>query len=188
MDNRQKIIIKALSLFASRGYDAVGVQEISIACRITKPTLYHYFTNKRGLLEAILAIYYPLFLKEIKRATDYHHDLVMNLRALADIFFEFAQKESEFNRFSLAADFSPPESEAHIAHKQYLEAFRDTIEAMFLLAVVDHGNMRNKQRQLAISFVGLLRGYIGMYLSGEIVLDEAIGKAVVKQYMHGIFS
>ncbi len=41
-DTRARILCHALQLFASRGYDATGVQEIVEAAGVTKPTLYHY--------------------------------------------------------------------------------------------------------------------------------------------------
>ena len=56
-ENREMILQKALELFAGRGYDAVGVQEICAAAGITKPTLYHYFGSKRGLLDALIGHY-----------------------------------------------------------------------------------------------------------------------------------
>ena len=43
MDNRARLLDCAQDLFAARGYDAVGVQEIVEAAGVTKPTLYHYF-------------------------------------------------------------------------------------------------------------------------------------------------
>ena len=49
------LIERALELFAARGYDAVGVQEIVEAAGMTKPTLYHWFGSKQGLLRAALA-------------------------------------------------------------------------------------------------------------------------------------
>jgi AcrR family transcriptional regulator len=54
MDNRQRLLDCALELFSLRGYDAVGVREVVEAAGVTKPTLYHYFDSKRGLLEALL--------------------------------------------------------------------------------------------------------------------------------------
>ena len=54
MENRERILRCALELFSSRGYDAVGVQEIVSTVGITKPTLYHYFGSKEGLLKALL--------------------------------------------------------------------------------------------------------------------------------------
>ena len=47
-DNRAKILACAMQLFAARGYDAVGVQEIVDAVGIAKPTLYHFFGSKAG--------------------------------------------------------------------------------------------------------------------------------------------
>jgi len=54
MDNRSTILARALELWSERGYDAVGVQEIVDAAGITKPTLYHYFGSKRGLLDCLI--------------------------------------------------------------------------------------------------------------------------------------
>lgn len=54
MDNREKILRCALELFYHKGYDAVGIQEICQSAGITKPTLYHYFGSKYGLLEVLL--------------------------------------------------------------------------------------------------------------------------------------
>ena len=39
--------------FYEKGYDAIGVQEIADAAGVTKPTLYHYFGSKYGLLQAV---------------------------------------------------------------------------------------------------------------------------------------
>ena len=49
MENREKILESALDLFFTKGYDAVGVEEIAERAGITKPTLYHYFGSKYGL-------------------------------------------------------------------------------------------------------------------------------------------
>jgi TetR/AcrR family transcriptional regulator len=54
MDNRNNLLDHALNLFAERGYEAVGVQEVVETAGVTKPTLYHFFANKRGLLDALL--------------------------------------------------------------------------------------------------------------------------------------
>ena len=53
MDNRMNILEKALHLFYEKGYDAIGVQEIADAAGVAKPTLYHYFGSKYGLLQAV---------------------------------------------------------------------------------------------------------------------------------------
>ena len=51
MSNKQRILEVGLTLFAQRGYEATSVQEICDQVEITKPTLYHYYGSKQGLLE-----------------------------------------------------------------------------------------------------------------------------------------
>jgi TetR/AcrR family transcriptional regulator len=41
MENREILLDRALTLFSTRGYDAVGIQEIVDSAGVTKPTLYH---------------------------------------------------------------------------------------------------------------------------------------------------
>ena len=74
MDNRSTILGHALDLFASRGYDAVGVQEIVDAAGITKPTLYHYFGSKLGLPNTVLEEHFSVLHRSVERAADYHHE------------------------------------------------------------------------------------------------------------------
>jgi AcrR family transcriptional regulator len=188
MDNRQKILDTALSLFSRKGFESVGIQEICTECTITKPTLYHYFGSKRGLLDALFEQSYPSFLDKVALASKYNHDLVMNLEALANVFFTIAKNDPRFTRLSLIASFSPVESEIHDAQKKYSNKLNAYIEELFRNAVGDHGNMRNKEKQLSLSFIGLLRSYSGFELSDEVELNVSVLRAIVKQFMHGIFS
>lgn len=53
-DTKQKILDEALELFASRGYDSVGVGEIAKAVGIKAPSLYNHFPSKRAIFDAII--------------------------------------------------------------------------------------------------------------------------------------
>ncbi len=53
-DTKQKIIDKALELFAVRGYDAVSVGEIAEAVGIKAPSLYNHYPSKQAIFEAIV--------------------------------------------------------------------------------------------------------------------------------------
>jgi TetR/AcrR family transcriptional regulator len=188
VDNKKNILDKALQLFSLRGFDAVGVQEICNECAITKPTLYHYFGSKKGLLDAIFEFYYPPFIQKIKDAAQYRHDIIINLESIANIFFMLEKELPVFARFSLVASFSPVESDIHTAQKKYTSRITELIKELFLLAVVDHGNMCGKEQLLGMSFTGLIQSYCGFALSNEVELNDQIARAVVKQFMHGIFS
>ena len=55
----ERILSTALDLFAVKGYDATAVREICEAAGITKPTLYHFFGSKDGVLQALVQSGFP---------------------------------------------------------------------------------------------------------------------------------
>jgi AcrR family transcriptional regulator len=188
MDNRHQILQQALTLFAARGYDAVGVQEICEAAGVTKPTLYHYFGNKRGLLTALLEKRAAPLLARLAVATTYQGDLPQSLEQVVRTYFDFATAEPVLYRLMLALWFAPPESEAlrliadHNAQQQRL------IEALFVAATPDHGNMRGRHQIYAASLLGAINTRIVLALNGHIRLDDALVYQTVHQFSHGIYS
>ena len=54
--NTKDIILgEALKLFANKGYEAVGVEEIAKAVGIKAPSLYKHYKNKRAIFDSIIA-------------------------------------------------------------------------------------------------------------------------------------
>lgn len=53
-DTKQKILDKALELFASKGYDSVSVGEIARAVGIKAPSLYNHYESKKAIFDAIV--------------------------------------------------------------------------------------------------------------------------------------
>jgi AcrR family transcriptional regulator len=54
MTRRDDILAAAARLFADRGYDSVGMDELGAAVGITGPALYYYFPGKAQLLGELL--------------------------------------------------------------------------------------------------------------------------------------
>jgi AcrR family transcriptional regulator len=188
MDNRSRILACSLQLFADQGYDAVGVQEIVDAAGITKPTLYHYFGSKHGLLEALLSEYFEPFNQQIRRAADYHGDLPQTLDDIVTAFFDYAREHPTFYRLQLALWFAPVHSESHQAVIRWdLEQY-EIVERVFLAAVKDHGNMKGRHRAYTATLVGLINTYAGMALNGYTQLDADLAYQAVRQFQHGIYS
>ena len=53
-DTKQRILEKALELFAACGYDSVSVGMIAEAVGIKAPSLYNHFPSKRAIFDAIV--------------------------------------------------------------------------------------------------------------------------------------
>lgn len=188
MENRERIAERALALFAARGYEAVGVQEICEAAGVTKPTLYHYFGSKEGLLDAVLGERFREMSRRLREAAEYRGDLPLTLTRVVQTLFAIARERPTFYRLHLALWFAPRESEAFRVVVPYEEEVHRIIEEMFGRAVEQHGNMRGRQRQYAVTFLGTVNTLIGIALNGFAELNDELAYQAVRQFSHGIYS
>jgi TetR/AcrR family transcriptional regulator len=187
-DNRSLILDCAIELFALRGYDAVGVQEVADAAGLKKPTLYHYFGSKSGLLATLLdEKFSPLFV-DLEEAATSQADVFGSLTAIATVYFEFAQKHPRLYRLNLSMWFSPPESDAFKAVATLNHRQQAILEAFFLRAAEMHGNMKGRHQAYAATFLGMLNTYIALGLNNYASLDSELTRKAVHQFVHGIFS
>jgi len=186
--NRGLLRDHAVLLFSERGYEAVGVSEICEVCAVTKPTLYHYFGSKRGLLDAIIAERGRPLVESVREAARYSHDVPLGLERIAFAFMRFALADPVFSRMRLAMSFAPPASEAGAAASAFNQELFRMIEDFFLHASADHGNMKGRHRAYAGTFIGTIDTYVGFWLAGSSSLEEATMRGAVRQFMYGIFS
>ncbi len=188
MENRELILECALELFSHRGYDAVGVQEIAEKAGITKPTLYHYFGNKRGLLESVLKENYLKLETALLKAADYRRDLPLTLHRVVSAYFSHAANHPVFYRMYISMIYSPPESESFKAAMPVLQRQLEMLEQLFIKAAGDHGNMRGRHKPYAVSLLAMVNTYIQMCYSNHIQLNNETTFKAIHQFMHGIFS
>jgi AcrR family transcriptional regulator len=188
MDNRSKILTCALQLFAARGYDAVGVKEIADTAAITKPTLYHYFGNKIGLLDTILKEYFIELNKTVEKAIIYEGDLTLSLRRVVHAYFDFFKNNTIFYRMQLAMTYAPPESEPAKAVNKYNNTQYCLLENLFIKAVNNHGNLKNREKHYAATLLGMINTYITTALYGQVTLNDELVYKALHQFEHGIYS
>ena len=166
----------------------MGVQEVADAAGLKKPTLYHYFGSKSGLLQTLLDESFVELFAELEQASAYHRNINPTLQAISMTYFKFAGKYPRFYRLQLSMWFSPPESAAFAAIKTINQKQQALLEAFFLRAAQDHGNMKGREQAYAATFLGMLNTYISINLNGLAQLDDALAQKAVHQFMHGIFS
>jgi AcrR family transcriptional regulator len=188
MNNREKLLACALELFTTRGYDAVGVQEVADAAGLKKPTLYHYFGSKSGLLRALLVGNFEGLFDQVEKAADYQGDVTSTLRRVVNVYFDYARQNPTLYRLQLSMWFAPPRSEAFRQAASSNQRQQEILENMFLRASLQHGNMKGRQRAYAATFLGLINTYVSLGLNGYAELDQALVNNAVHQFMHGIFS
>ncbi|HAH62454.1 MAG TPA: TetR/AcrR family transcriptional regulator [Treponema sp.] len=201
-DNSRKIIIdKALSLFSAHGYDGTGVQDITAAAGVTKPTLYYFFGSKDGLFEAVWETFFPLIETPLapyctyeNHIKDYQNDVYGQLVRIVLVFFRYAQEHADFYRLMMETVYAPPESKSSSLSTAYFKRLYALLEQFFAGAAEAHGNMAGKARQFAVSFLAEVNAYVAAWLAQNeddaqrTNLDEACAQQLVKQFMHGIFA
>jgi AcrR family transcriptional regulator len=187
IDNREKLLQLSLSLFARKGYSSVGVQEIVKAAGVSKPTLYHYFGHKQGLLAAVLAAHAPAFLVGLKEAAAYQGDLIKTLEQTVAAYFQAAQAQPDFFYLQLSMRYLPAEHETEPLIQPFHSALQALLEDIFIQAAPQHGNLRGHQALLTSSLTGLLNHYAQALLKEQLEPAPDFVFKVVKQYMYGIY-
>ena len=188
METRDRLLAEALRLFATRGYEAVGVQEIVVAAGVTKPPLYHHFGSKEGLLKSLLQERYEELFATLMPSLEYRGDLPMTLLSVAQAFFGFAQSNRDFYRLQLALGFSGPESVACQAVVPYFGRQHALLEDLFKSVVSDHGNLRGHHEVYATTFLGHINAAIANVERGGREANDQTVRQVVKLFMYGIYA
>jgi TetR/AcrR family transcriptional regulator len=187
-DTKKQIAEVALALFAVRGYESVGVNEIAEAANVTKPTLYYHFENKDGLLAYLVETHGGELLAVTAAAARYEHDIVMNMTALFEQTVAFAGGNIPFFRLMLRLFASGPQAPGYgVAHNLRVKLLEHYTE-LFRSATHDHGNMKGRETIYAETFWGLVETCAKLAINGTLKIEPSIRYRIIHQYMHGIFS
>lgn len=188
MTKREELLQAALKLFSEEGYDNVGVQKIADSCDVGKPTLYHYFGSKNGILKEFITVYMEPFIARLETASVYERDLTRTLETMAKEYFTFAKEAGVLYRLYLSLAYAPEGSEAfRTIQPSVKEQFR-IIEKIFSQAEKDHGNMRGRSKRYTFTFMGMINSYVTTSYYGQAALDDESAFLACKQFMHGIMS
>ncbi|MBN2460156.1 MAG: TetR/AcrR family transcriptional regulator [Candidatus Cloacimonetes bacterium] len=94
-DTKTKIIVTAMQLAFSNGYDYVSMKMIADAVNISKAGLYHHFTNKKDLFKQAI----DYFLQSMADASREKFGKVTSIEEFLRVFFlNFRQIRREFEK------------------------------------------------------------------------------------------
>ncbi|MBN2738300.1 MAG: TetR/AcrR family transcriptional regulator [Spirochaetales bacterium] len=188
MENKERILETALKLFSLQSYEAVGIQQVAVKAEVSKPTIYHYFESKRGLLDKLMAYYGTPYFKALEEAARYKGDVKGTLTQVARIQLELAQKNEAYYRLYKSMSAMAAQSESHQAARPYVEREYRILEHLFQAIAADHGNIRGRYRVYAATFMGTLAVLVDLYANKIDYKDEDVHFRVIHSFMHGIFS
>jgi AcrR family transcriptional regulator len=188
MNNADLILYAALKEFAARGYSAVGVQEIVDAVGVTKPTLYHYFAGKQGLLQEIIKRKTVGFLQSFIQASEYEHDLTFSLQKMMNAILAFAIEDPTFFRYFSSLRYAPVDSVEKACVTPTYELIDSRLRALFLSSVTEHGNLRAKEELQTVTFWGFATEIALLVLDGKMEVNGETVYRSLHQFEYGIYT
>ena len=170
---RRAILDATAELLLEDGYDAFSIRRLVERCGYAAPSIYHYFGDKDGLLDALIDERFSKLMAQLKRVPR-SADPVAYIRGLAIAFVRFGMKNPEHFRLLFtprAGDQKPPPSS---------EEARKLIEETFG-ALWDGGRLRTGDPQtagqaLSVMCQGLVWSRISRpdYAWGKTLTEDAI--------------
>lgn len=91
---REKILSATAKIIASEGLDAVSIRHVCDKAGVKAPTVYYYFKDKDGLIEAVVALAYKRYTKKQLEFVKDEAPLKGLIKSW-DIFFEFVENETD---------------------------------------------------------------------------------------------
>lgn len=98
---RDKILAVALRLFATQGYDAVTVDDITAACKCSHGLFYHYFDSKDDIFETVMNSSVLTGIEEPPYAEAEEKGGVKGLRVLCNYFEAAADKSDSLMYYAM---------------------------------------------------------------------------------------
>lgn len=188
-NTRLRILETSLGLFSEKGYDSVGVQEIADACFVTKPALYYYFSSKLGILESIMEEYIEPFIALLEESAFYNGNVNNTISSFAYCFIENSCKNMPTFMMLMSMQYAPQKSEFHQAFLGHCSKIIDITVSIFDNAGAELGNMNGRQRQFAMTLLGMLSFYIYEHKKDEHpALNKREVDLLIHQFLHGIYS
>ena len=181
-----RILLSALELFSSKGYDATSVREICEAAGITKPTLYHFFGSKEGVYRALVDGALDDFRQAVTRAMQAPGSAVDRLRRVGRAYFESARGRRDLLRFIFGLIHNPATS----APRTDFPRFYDEVVAQ-IAAEVEAGVARGEfvpgraDLRMLILMGALGEALCGYLIVGKPQLSAALADALIDAVVAG---
>lgn len=181
-----RILRKALELFASRGYEATSVREICEAAGITKPTLYHFYGSKEGVYRALVDGTLERFTAQLDDTLARPGTTRARLQHLARHFFDEVRSDPERIRFILSLLYNPSSAAPPTDFARYYQAHQARVAAC-LEAGAKGGELRpGPTRTRVLLFMGGLGECLcGYLITGQPELTPALADNLVDTLLDG---
>lgn len=183
----ERILRTALDLFAVKGYDATAVREICEAADITKPTLYHFYGSKEGVLQALVTSGFERFRRLVDSAMAQPGSFRDRLKIVARAMFDSARQQPLYWRFMHGIVWAPPGTAPKTAScTEFYEGVVDVLSAAEKVAV-KRGEIAagGSEIRMLILMGAIGEAATGYVISGKPELTPALADGLIDTILDG---
>lgn len=190
MAAKEELLEISLKLFAEIGFENTGIAQIVKEAGVTKPTLYHHYGNKDGLLHSIIEAYGKGLTAVVGEALVYQGDVIGTMDRLVIAYINFGKKNPVFFRLYKQLYQSPQGSDSYRIIKPFYDAVKLEVEMLFSQIASYHTGLEGKEKWMSFSLLGLMDAYILHHMMEEELeaLDDDMCRQVAKQFLYGVFA
>lgn len=179
---RSAILDTAWQLVKKEGWQQLSIRKIADAIEYSVPVIYDHFDNKEAILLEIGKQGFQLLSKRMQQARDKHKDPAEQLKAIADAYWSFAFKNSEYYQLMFGLGMPCCEVEKSMPEKVY---FRNIvispIDELIKKNKVVVGNACLKYH----TFWSIIHGLISIKMMGSSDVSDELNKMVLDDAVAG---
>ena len=170
MSTKERIERVATRQFARYGFDGASIRQIVTEARVTKPVLYYYFKDKRGLYLSLLEEAVAPLCDEVERIADGEEPPLQQMENVTRAFLQFfRERPDEFQLLHQAVERREREVQV-IAQKYFRRIF------VAISRVLNEGMAQSMFRSLDVSQTTFsVIAILVYYLTRAHVIDEVLG-------------
>lgn len=187
LKRQNEILDAAKEVFVGRDFSAVTMEEIADQAAMSRTTIYQYFKNKTELYGSVVLRDMDSLADGMIAAFDETRDMASNLRAVADAYFDFFNRNDvyfkKFSFFFLPGREKPMPLEASAQIDDRLAEAIAVIERCVKLGVARGDSRKVDTRAVALAIWGQWMGCAYAAITGH---TSAFGRQLPEVYTAGL--
>ena len=180
---RQAILDGSAAVFAKHGYDRASMAQVAAACKVSKPLLYHYYTNKAALLFDILRDHLQELIEAVN-AADRNLPPRPRLRALVGALLEAYRDADNEHKIQLnELSKLPPKRKKLLTdmERELVRVFADAIAAVNPALDGDRALLK----PVTMSLFGMINWHYMWFREGKALTREGYADLVTTLLVEG---
>ena len=184
-ETKEQVIKAAIDLFSTKGFNGTSIRAIANAMGMSISNIYHYFTNKEGLMLVILEQSSRRLLETLQQVSKQDMDPLDRFKLLIESHVRLSEvfrKESKI--FFIDEDHLSTEGA-----KKNLQAQREILGIYLkeLQALKEQGYLRSQNLiPLAFNILGVINWQLKWYRPGGALSLDEVSKEIVSFVMNGL--